>query len=281
MLEETAIQNQPGTIKPPLSFSEREIARIGHIDKPSKEAVAAEKNSDKQVGTTQPPLVFSKSESIPLGLANKILRKIAYTGGFVSYILIGLSGVANKNPWRTASGIGSAALNVTSMLVKENDQALPHTSIPGQMVHSYLHPQENTLFFNRSASFITDALKLIAGLQSGRDKEIKEGAFKIITKSIDIAGMSDQDRRERLALHHKKEERSLLSKIFANRWVSLGSSTIAAILQVQQGLEGDGKGKDKNMLISGILYFVNVSALALDNLIMESKIKKTRDDKGR
>jgi len=227
----------------------------------------------------QPPLVFSKSESVPLGFSNKLLRKAAYGCGILSYVLTGFSGMKDQNRWRIASGFGAAGINLTSLVVKERDDPLPDASIPHQMGHALLHPGENALFFNRAASFVADVLKLPAGFQSGKRAETMEGLWKTGVKLIDIAGLSDQDRREKEALKvpgisDTKEEVSPLHQIFANRWVSLSSSAIAAGLQVGQSIE---KKKDKRMLASAIFYFLAVACQATDNAIMESKIRKVRD----
>ena len=240
--------------------------------------------AEKQPSDGNQHVVFSETkEVIPLGFTNKLLRKIAFAGGVSSFLLTARSGMKFNNPWRTASGLGSAGITLASLLMPEKANALPDAPIPSQMGHALLHPMENTLFTNRSATWITDALKLMAGIQGGRKQEMWEGSLKIGMKSIDIAGMSDQDRREKHAIEAAqngkdfKEHVSPLRKIFANRWVSLGGSALAATFQYQQA----AAHHDKNMRISAINYFINVACLAADNAITEHNIKKQNHAKGR
>ena len=281
MLEEAAPGKSSGISQLPVVFSKSEATPLGFIGNPAKEASAAnEEHAGKQPGTAQTPVVFSKTEEvIPLGFTNKLLRKIAWLGGATSFILTGASGLTHKNHARTASGIGSAAITFISLGMKERDDALPDIPIPGQMAHAILHPTENTLFFNRSATFFTDALKLVAGFQGNRPKEKTEGVTKMVLKTIDIIGVSDQDKREKLAVLARKngtdpkEHRDLISSILHSRWTSLTGSLFAAITQVQQGNEHN----DKNMRRAGILYLVNVACLAADNAITEYMIKKVGD----
>jgi hypothetical protein len=280
MLQNSMTLMQSTTAQPPIVFSRSEVTPLGFANNPSVSTAPHDGTVDENTHTKQTPVVFSQSESIPLGFTNKLLRKAAYGFGITSFLLTGLSGISSKNYWRTASGFGSAGINIASLLMPERDDALPNASIPGQMTHSILHPQENTLFFNRSSTFITDIMKFAAGLNSARKTEVMEGVWKIATKAIDIAGISDQDRREKLALKEGKDVKDVsspLRKIFANRFVSLTSSAVAAGLQIAQGMQHN----DKKMTVSGIFYFLAVTSLFADNIIMEEKIKKADGGRSR
>lgn len=239
-------------------------------------------------GRAPDAVVFSSSETIPLGVNNTLLRKAAYGFSLIGLTFNGLSGIRNKNVLRTAAGFGAATMNLVSLGVKEQNQPLPDKPLSGQVAESLFKPQDNALFFNRSWSLVANALTFLSGMQSGSNKEALRGAWSVATGGIEVAGLSNQDRREKRAearLHGEQvsaeDERTFTEEVLENRWISLGSSGVRAALMVAEGLERKHGMLDKNQLVSGILYCMSVLSLVGDNFLVEEQIRETDAQKGR
>lgn len=223
-----------------------------------------------------------EKETIPLSESSQLLRKLSYGASVLGFLFHGLSGISNKNPLRTAAGLGRVGVNVISVGVSEENKPLPDKPIPLQMADSMLHPQNNALFFNKSWAVVCNVLTVMSGVRSSSNKEALRGAWQIATGGIEISGLSDQDRREKRAeayLHGEdvppEDERTFGEEILSNRWISLGSSAVRAGLVMAEGLERKHGKLDKNMLLNGICYAVSTVSLLADNYLVEEQIKET------
>lgn len=242
------------------------------------------KPDEMAVPADAPPetAVSHVEEAIPLSDNNRMLRKAAYGCGLLSFASQGISGLRYKNVLRATAGFGTAGITLLSLAVNEQNKPLPDKPLPGQIADSLFKPEHNTLFFNRSWSLVSNVLTLMSGVHSGSKKEALRGVWSMAAGSIEIAGLSDQDRREKRAESRMQggevvpeEERTFAQEIFANRWIALSNMAVRAGLMVSEGVEGVHGKMDKHRLMGGIFYCMAVASLFTDNYLVEKQIKDT------